>query len=136
VATQQLNEDRDSAGLDNNLCLLSGTGCNVCQSPSSFKLYESMGRSEELNKTANNTGLDNFLDGWVSFFRKELSEFGSGLNLQVDLFGENAFDHLWEIFVQLFQQETSQHFDQRINPAGETDSEMRMLLSFIELWRY
>lgn len=62
-----------------------------------------MWRAEELDEAADNTGLDNLLDRWVSLLRKELSELGGGLNLEIDLVGENAGNHLWKILVQLYR---------------------------------
>jgi hypothetical protein len=56
---------------------------------------------EEFDKSTNNPGLDNLFDGRISLFRQEFSEFCSGLNLEIDLIGEDARNHLREIFVQL-----------------------------------
>jgi hypothetical protein len=58
--------------------------------------------AEELDEAADDTGLDDFLDGRIAFFRQKLSEFGRGLDLRFDLVGEDAFDHLWQFGAQLY----------------------------------
>lgn len=107
VATQQLNEDRNCTGLDNDLGLLSGTRRDVGKSPSSLELHKGMGRSEELDEAADDASLDNLLDWRVALFGEQLSEFGSGLDLEIDLLGEDALNHLGEVLVQLLEREMS-----------------------------
>jgi hypothetical protein len=63
-----------------------------------------MGRSEECYESANNTSFDDLFDGWVSLLGEEFAELGCSLDLEIDLLGEDAFDHLWEVLVQLEQQ--------------------------------
>jgi hypothetical protein len=101
-ASEKLDEDGDSAGLDNNLCLGGGAGGNVGQSPGSLELNKGMGGSQELDEAADNTGLDDLLDGRVPLLGQKLSELGGGLDLEVDLVGEDARNHLRKILVQLF----------------------------------
>jgi hypothetical protein len=118
VAAEQLNEDRDSSGLDNDLCLLRGTGRNVCEGPRSLELDERVGRSQKLDETANNASLNNLFDRWVALLGEKLSEFGGSLDLEVDLLGEDTFDHLREVLVQLVgiacQHESSYAFRRRV----------------------
>lgn len=101
VAAEKLDEDWDGTSLDDDLGLLSRARSNVGQSPRSLELNKSVRGTEELDEAADNAGLDDLLDRWVSLLRKELSELGGGLNLKIDLVGQNAGNHLWKILVQL-----------------------------------
>lgn len=60
-----------------------------------------MGRAQEFDKAADNTGLDDTLDRRVALLGQQLTELGGGGNLVVDLVGEDALDHDREILVQL-----------------------------------
>lgn len=101
VAAQKLDKDGDGAGLDNDLCLLRGTGGNVGEGPCCLKLHECVGRAQELYEAAHNAGLDNALNGRVALLRQELAELCGRLDLLVDLFGEDALDHLGKLLVEL-----------------------------------
>lgn len=101
VTAEKLDEDWDGTGLDDDLGLLSRAGGDVGQSPCSLELNKSVWGAEKLHEAADNAGLDDLLDRWVSLLRKELSELGGGLNLEIDLVGQNAGNHLWKIFIQL-----------------------------------
>lgn len=100
-AAQEFAEDRYSTSLDNNLGLLGGTRGNVGQSPSSFELNKSVGGSEEFNEAAHDTGLDDTLNGGVALLGEQFPELGGGLDLLVDLIGEDALNHLGELHIKL-----------------------------------
>ena len=100
-AAEKLDEDRHSTGFDDNLCLLSRSGGNVGQGPSSLKLNQGMCGPEEFHKTAHDARLDNTLNGRVAFLGKQLPEFGCALDLRLNLVGENALDHLREFHIEL-----------------------------------
>jgi hypothetical protein len=57
--------------------------------------------SEELDKSADDTSLDDFFNRRVSLFGQQFSELGRGLDLEVDLVREDAGYHLRKILVQL-----------------------------------
>jgi hypothetical protein len=101
VAAEQFDEDGDGASLNDDLCLLGGTRGNVGKGPCGLKLDKCVGRAQELDKAADDTGLDDPLDGRVALLGQELAELGRGLDLLVDLLGEDALDHLGEVLVQL-----------------------------------
>ena len=101
VAAQKLDKDGDSTGLNNDLCLLCGTGGNVGKGPCCLELHQCVGGAQELYKSADNASLNNALDGRVALLRQELAELCGCLNLLVDLVGENALDHLGELLVEL-----------------------------------
>jgi hypothetical protein len=101
VAAEQLDEDGDGASLNDDLCLLGRARGNVGKSPCGLKLDKCVGRAQELDKAADDTGLDDPLDGRVALLGQELAELGRGLDLLVDLLGEDALDHLGEVLVQL-----------------------------------
>lgn len=103
-AAQELAEDRHSTSLDNDLGLLGGTGGNVGQSPSGFELNKSVGGSEEFNEAAHDTGLDDTLNGRVALLGEQFPELGGGLDLLVDLIGEDALNHLGELHIKLENQ--------------------------------
>lgn len=65
-ASKQLDKDRDSAGLNDDLGLGGGAGGNVGQGPSSLELNKGVRGSQELDKAANDTGLDDLLDRGVT----------------------------------------------------------------------
>jgi hypothetical protein len=100
-ALQELNEDRHGTSLDDDLSLGRTARSNVGQGPSSLELDQSMWGSEKFNESANNTGLDDLLDGGIALLGKQLSELRRSLNLEVDLIGEDACDHLREVLVEL-----------------------------------
>ena len=62
---------------------------------------------EHFDQSADNSSLDNFFNRWVSLLGEKLSELCSSLDLKVDLFGENAGDHLGKVLIQLCQQRVS-----------------------------
>jgi hypothetical protein len=101
VAAKKLDEDGDGACLNDDLCLLGGARGDVGKSPCGLKLDKCVGRAQELYKAADDTGLDDPLDGRVAFLGQELAELGRGLDLLIDLLGEDALDHLGEVLVQL-----------------------------------
>jgi hypothetical protein len=100
-ASKELNEDGNSASLNNDLGLCGGAGSNVGQSPSSLELNQGVRGSQELDETANNTGLDDLLNRGVTLLGKKLSELGGGLNLRIDLVREDALHHLGKVLIQL-----------------------------------
>jgi hypothetical protein len=100
-AAQELDEDWYRARLDNHLCLLSTTAGNVCERPCCLKLHKGMWGSEEFDEAADHAGLNDFLNGRVSFLGEEFPEFGGGLNLSVDLVREDSFDHFRQLGAQL-----------------------------------
>lgn len=100
-AAKQLDEDGNSASLDDDLGLSGRTRGDVGQSPGGFELHKSVRGSQELDEAANDASLDDFLDGRVALLGQELSELGGGLDLEVDLVGEDARNHLREILVKL-----------------------------------
>lgn len=57
--------------------------------------------AKELDEAADDSGLDNLLDRRVTLLRQKLPKTGCGLNLQIDLLGEDALHHLREILAQL-----------------------------------
>jgi hypothetical protein len=101
-AGKELDEDGDSASLNDDLGLGGGTRGNVGQGPSSLELHQGVRGSQELDEAADDTGLDDLLDGRVPLLGQKLSELGGGLDLEVDLVGEDARNHLRKILVQLF----------------------------------
>jgi hypothetical protein len=100
-ASKELNEDGNSASLNNDLGLCGGARGNVGQSPSSLELNQGVRGSQELDETANNTGLDDLLNRGVTLLGKKLSELGGGLNLRIDLVREDALHHLGKVLIQL-----------------------------------
>jgi hypothetical protein len=60
-------------------------------------------RAKELDETGNNTGLDNTLDGGVALLGKQFAELGSGLNLLLNLVGEDTLHHLRKLDVELIK---------------------------------
>lgn len=98
---QELDENRDSASFNDNLGLLGRTGGNVGQGPRSLKLDEGVGRAEELDEAGDDAGLDDLLNGGVPLLGEEFSEFRGGRDLEFDLVGEDALDHLWEFDIEL-----------------------------------
>lgn len=101
VAAQKLDEDGDGASLDDDLCLLGRARGNVGEGPGGLKLHQSVGGAQELDEAGDDTRLDNALDGGVALLGQQLAELGRGLDLLVDLFGEDALDHLGELLVEL-----------------------------------
>ncbi|KAI6766284.1 hypothetical protein HG530_007354 [Fusarium avenaceum] len=100
-ASKELNEDGNSASLDDDLGLCGGARSNVGQSPSSLELNQGVRGSQELDEAANNTGLDHLLNRRVTLLGKKLSELGGGLNLRIDLVREDALHHLGKVLIQL-----------------------------------
>lgn len=100
-AAKQLDKDGNSASLDDDLGLSGRTRGDVGQSPGGFELHKSVRGSQELDEAANDASLDDFLDGRVALLGQELSELGGGLDLEVDLVGEDARNHLRKILVKL-----------------------------------
>lgn len=100
-ASKKLDENRDSASLNDNLCLSGGAGCDVGQGPGSLELDQGVRGSQELDKTTNNAGLDDLLDRGVALLGKKLSELGCGLNLRIDLVREDTLHHLRKVLIQL-----------------------------------
>jgi hypothetical protein len=100
-AAKQLDEDGNGTSFNDDLGLLGGTGGNVGQSPGRLKLNEGVRRAEELDETGNDTSLDNTLDRWVALLRKQFAELGGGLNLLLNLVGENSLHHLGKLDVEL-----------------------------------
>lgn len=101
VAAEQLDENRNRARLDNDLCLLCRARGNVGERPCGLKLHQCVWGAEELDKSADNARLDNSLNRRVALFGKEFSEFCGRLDLLVDLLGENSLYHLRKLFVEL-----------------------------------
>ena len=101
MAAEKLDKNWHGSSFDDNLRLLSGTRSNVGKSPCGFELNQSMRRTKELHKAAHNTGLDYTLDGRIPLFRKQFAELGCGLDLGVDLVGEDTCDHVWQFFIEL-----------------------------------
>lgn len=64
-----------------------------------------MGGAKEFDKTADNAGLNDALDGRVAFLGKQLSEFGGSLDLFVDLVRKYPLYHLGEFDVELIGNE-------------------------------
>ena len=100
-AREELDEYRDGAGLDNDLGLGGRARGDVRQGPRGLELNEGVGRAEELDKAAHDTGLDDFLDGGVALLGEEFPELGRGLDLLINLGGEDAGDHLREVLIEL-----------------------------------
>jgi len=100
-ASKKLDENRDSASLNDNLCLSGGAGCDVGQSPGSLELDQGVRGSQELDKTTNDAGLDDLLDRGVALLGKKLSELRCGLNLRIDLVREDTLHHLRKVLIQL-----------------------------------
>ncbi len=84
-AAQEFDEDGHGAGLNDHLCLGCGAGGNIGQSPSGLELDQSVRRPKKFHKAADHARLDDFLDGRVAFFGEEFAEFGSGLDLGLNL---------------------------------------------------
>lgn len=101
-AGKELDEDGDSASLNDDLGLGGRARGDVGQGPSSLELHQGVGGSQEFDEAADDTGLDNLLDGRVPLLGQKLSELGGGLDLKIDLVGEDTRNHLREILVQLF----------------------------------
>lgn len=101
VAAKQLDEDGDGARLDDDLCLLCGPGGDVGEGPCGLKLHQRVRGAQELDKAAHDARLDDALDGGVALLGQQLAELGRGLDLLVDLLGEDALDHLGKLFVEL-----------------------------------
>lgn len=68
-AVEQLDEDGDGARVDDDLCLLGGSGSNVGESPGSLKLDQGVGRTEEFDEAADNASVDDSFDGRVALLR-------------------------------------------------------------------
>lgn len=100
-AAKQLDEDGDGTSFDDDLGLLGGAGGNVGQSPGRLKLDQGVRRAKELDETGNDTGLDNTLDRGVALLGKQFAELGGGLNLLLNLIGENSLHHLGKLDVEL-----------------------------------
>jgi hypothetical protein len=100
-AAEQLDEDWDRTSLDDDLGLLGRAGGNVGQRPGSLELHQGVWRSQELDEAADHTGFDDLLDGRVSLLGEKLSELGRGLDLSINLIGEDAFHHLWQFHIEL-----------------------------------
>lgn len=98
---KKLDEDGHGTGLDDDLGLGSAARGDVGESPGGLKLDEGVGRSQELDKAADDASLDDLLDGRIALLGQELPESGCGLDLQVDLIGEDALHHLRKILAQL-----------------------------------
>ena len=81
MAAEKLDKDGNGTSIDNDLRLLCRARRNVGQCPCSFKLDESVWRTKKFYETTDDAGLNDFLDGRVAFFRKELSELRRGLDL-------------------------------------------------------
>lgn len=101
-AGKELDENGDSASLNDDLGLGGRARRNVGQGPSSLELHQGVGGSQELDEAADDTGLDDLLDGRVPLLGQKLSELGGGLDLEIDLVGEDARNHLRKILIQLF----------------------------------
>jgi hypothetical protein len=101
VAAEQLDKDGHGACLDDDLCLLRGPGGDVGKGPCRLELHQRVRGAEELDEAAHDARLDNALDGRVALLGEELAEFGRRLDLLIDLFREDALDHLGEFFVEL-----------------------------------
>lgn len=117
-ASQKLNKDGDSTCLNDDLCLGGGTTGNVGQGPGSLELDQSVGRSEELDKAADDTGLDDFFDGWVSLLGQEFAELGRGVDLLLELVGEDTSNHLGKVLVQLPSWLAHEHFSNVIQSVA------------------
>lgn len=100
-AGEQLDENRDGAGLNHDLSLSGAARCDVGKRPCSLKLDEGVGGSEELDKSADDAGLYDLLDRRVALLGEKLPESSGGLDLQVNLIGEDALHHLRKILAQL-----------------------------------
>lgn len=98
---QQFDEDRDGTSLDNDLGLLGGTGGNVGKSPSRLKLDEGVGGAQELDEAADDSSLDNTLNRRVALLGQQFAEFSGGLNLLLDLVGEDPLHHLGKLDIEL-----------------------------------
>lgn len=100
-AAKQLDKDGNSASLDDDLSLSGRARGDVGESPGGFELHQSVRGSQELDEAANDASLDDLLDGRVALLGQKLSELGGGLDLEVDLVGEDARNHLRKILVKL-----------------------------------
>jgi hypothetical protein len=101
MAAEEFDKDWHRTSLNHHLRLLGRAGSDVGQCPSSLELNQSVGGSQEFDKSADNAGLNDALDRWVPLFRKQLPELGGGLDLLVNLFRKDPLDHLRKLFVQL-----------------------------------
>lgn len=101
-AGKELDENGDSASLNDDLGLGGRTRRNVGQGPSSLELHQGVGGSQEFDEAADDTGLDDLLNGRVPLLGQKLSELGGGLDLEIDLVGEDTRNHLRKILIQLF----------------------------------
>lgn len=100
-AGKELDEDGDGTGFDDDLSLGGRAGGNVGQGPSSFELDKSVRGSEEFDETADDTSLDNFFDRGIALLGEKLTELGRGLDLLLNLVGEDTLDHLGEVLAEL-----------------------------------
>ena len=102
-AAKQLDEDGDGTSFNDDLGLLGGTGGDVGQGPGRLKLNQGVGRAKELDETGYDTGLNNTLDGGVAFLGKQFAELSGGLDLLLNLVGENSLHHLGKLDVELYK---------------------------------
>jgi hypothetical protein len=93
MTAQKLDKDGDGASLDDYLGLLGRAGRDVGQSPRCLELNQGMGRVQELDKTPNDTSLDDPFDWRIAFFGQKFPEFGGGTDLVVNVVGEDTLDH-------------------------------------------
>lgn len=96
-AGEKLDKDRDGASFNYNLGLGGASGGDVGQGPCGLELHEGVRGSEKLDETADDTSLDDLFDRRVALLGQQFAESGGSLNLQIDLVGENALDHLRKI---------------------------------------
>jgi hypothetical protein len=66
---EKLDENGDSASLDNDLSLGGRTGSYVREGPGSLELDQGMRRTQELDKSADDTSLDHLFDRRVPLLR-------------------------------------------------------------------
>lgn len=125
MAPQELDEDRHRARFNDNLGLLSRTRGDVRQGPGGLELNQGVRVAQELHEATNNAGFDDLLDGWVAFFRQQLAELGRGLNLSVDLVGEDSLDHLRKFFVELSHRDHAVSWAQHTSRSEKQRSKSR-----------
>lgn len=102
-ASEKLDENGNSTGLNDNLGLSGRARSNVGKGPSGLELDQSVGGAKEFDEATNDAGLDNLFDRRVTLLAEQLSKLGSRLNLLIDLIREDTLDHLGEVLAQLQQ---------------------------------
>ena len=100
-ARKKLNKYRHGTSFNNDLGLSGRARGDIRQGPRGLELDESVGGAKELNEAAHDTSLNDFLDRRVALLGEEFPELRRGLDLLINLVGEDARDHLREVLVEL-----------------------------------